>query len=245
MENKICTKCNTDKMLSEFNKKKDSKDGYSSYCKICKKEIDTEYYTKNKDKICENSRIYLKLNPDKVKQSKIKRKDNIKITNKIYREKNKYKIKQIQKEYQLKNKDALSEKHKEYMKSYKLTEEYKKTKKIEYQKNKQENPHILAWRSMLNSTLYRFNKIKEGHTIDLLGYSALELKNYIESLFTDGMSQNNHGEWHIDHIKEVSKFDPDTPMNIVNALSNLRPLWKTTREINGIIYEGNLNRTKK
>lgn len=31
-------------------------------------------------------------------------------------------------------------------------------------------------------------------------------------------------------------------MDIVNALSNLRPLWATTREINGIIYEGNLNR---
>lgn len=32
--------------------------------------------------------------------------------------------------------------------------------------------------------------------------------------------------------------------NIVNALANLRPLWATTREINGVIYEGNLNRCK-
>jgi len=59
------------------------------------------------------------------------------------------------------------------------------------------------------------------------------------------MSWENHGEWHIDHIKPVSSFDKDTPMNIVNALSNLQPLWKTTREINGIIYEGNLNKGKK
>lgn len=28
------------------------------------------------------------------------------------------------------------------------------------------------------------------------------------------------------------------------ALENLRPMWSTTREINGIIYEGNLNKKK-
>jgi len=37
----------------------------------------------------------------------------------------------------------------------------------------------------------------------------------------------------------------NTSMNIVNALSNLQPLWVTTREINGIIYEGNLNKGNK
>lgn len=59
------------------------------------------------------------------------------------------------------------------------------------------------------------------------------------------MTWNNHGEWHIDHIKQVFTFSKDTPMNIVNALSNLRPLWATTRIINGVIYYGNLNRPKK
>ena len=58
------------------------------------------------------------------------------------------------------------------------------------------------------------------------------------------MSWDNHGEWHVDHIKDVSTFDPDTPPSVVNALINLRPLWATTREINGVVYEGNLNRNK-
>jgi len=39
------------------------------------------------------------------------------------------------------------------------------------------------------------------------------------------MSWENHGEWHIDHIKMVNDFDKETPMNIVNSLDNLRPLW--------------------
>ena len=76
----------------------------------------------------------------------------------------------------------------------------------------------------------------------MLGFSATELKQHIESLFTEGMSWDNYGEWHIDHIKRVSEFDKNSSPSIVNALSNLRPLWATTREINGVVYEGNLNR---
>jgi hypothetical protein len=56
------------------------------------------------------------------------------------------------------------------------------------------------------------------------------------------MSWENYGEWHIDHIRPLSSFEPDTPVSIVCALDNLQPLWATTREIDGIIYEGNLNK---
>jgi hypothetical protein len=84
---------------------------------------------------------------------------------------------------------------------------------------------VLAWRAILNNTLKRFNTKKEDKTINLLGYSASELKKHIESLFLEGMSWENYGDWHIDHIKMVSTFDKETPMNIVNSLDNLRPLW--------------------
>jgi len=90
---------------------------------------------------------------------------------------------------------------------------------------KKRSPYILAWRTILNNTLKRFDKKKKDETIKLLGYSAIQLKEYIENLFTEGITWENYGEWHIDHIKMVSTFDPETPMNIVNALENLRPLW--------------------
>lgn len=111
-------------------------------------------------------------------------------------------------------------------------------------KSRQNNPQLFAWRDILKNSLKRLGKSKEEDTIDLLGYSALDLHNHMISLFTDGMSWSNYGEWHIDHIKAVYKFDKDTHPSIVNALSNLQPLWATTREINGIIYEGNLNKNK-
>ena len=40
------------------------------------------------------------------------------------------------------------------------------------------------------------------------------------------MSWENHGDWHIDHIFPLSKFDKSTPVSIVNSLDNLTPLWK-------------------
>lgn len=87
------------------------------------------------------------------------------------------------------------------------------------------HPHIYAWRNVLRGTLQRLKKKKIDHTIKLLGYSAEQLKIHIETQFTDGMSWDNYGKWHVDHKKAVTNFHPDTPMNIVNALDNLQPLW--------------------
>ena len=132
----------------------------------------------------------------------------MKIVNKNYREKNKEKIKEINrisgKKYSEKNKEKI----KKYAKEY-------------YKKNK----HLKAWRDMLKSSLKRLGQKKEAATIELLGYSALELKNHIQSLFVDGMTWDNHGEWHIDHIKPVSSFPKTTHPSVVNALTNLQPLW--------------------
>lgn len=58
-------------------------------------------------------------------------------------------------------------------------------------------------------------------------YSIDELKIHLESKFTDKMNWDNYGtEWVVDHIKPVSKFDKDTDISIVCALSNLQPLNK-------------------
>ena len=112
-------------------------------------------------------------------------------------------------------------------------------------RRRKENPHIFAWRDILKDSLKRLGKTKEGHTIDLLGYSALELKNHLETLFTEGMTWDNHGEWHIDHKIPVTNFPSDTPVSVVNALSNLQPLWATNRVLDGVFHQGNLNKGTK
>ena len=61
----------------------------------------------------------------------------------------------------------------------------------------------------------------------IVGYSQQELKMHLSSLFLSGMSFDNHGSWHIDHIKPIKVFMQEgvTDPKIVNALSNLQPLW--------------------
>ena len=38
------------------------------------------------------------------------------------------------------------------------------------------------------------------------------------------MYWENHGEWHIDHIRPVSSFT-EKDMHLMNHISNLQPLW--------------------
>ena len=46
---KTCTKCKTDKELSEFNKNKRKKDGYQNICRECGKLRSRQYYTENRE----------------------------------------------------------------------------------------------------------------------------------------------------------------------------------------------------
>lgn len=64
----------------------------------------------------------------------------------------------------------------------------------------------------------------------LVGYSVGDLKRHLERQFRDGMSWDNYGDWHVDHILPSSSFaftTPDDPgFRACWALSNLRPLWR-------------------
>lgn len=66
-------------------------------------------------------------------------------------------------------------------------------------------------------------------TWQIIGYSRQELMDHIERQFHDGMSWDNYGEWHVDHITPLSSFcisGPEDPeLKAAWALPNLRPLW--------------------
>lgn len=70
-------------------------------------------------------------------------------------------------------------------------------------------------------------KKKKLKTCEYLGYTVLELKEHLESLFEDGMTWENRGEWHVDHIVPVSWWlkESVTDPSCINALINLQPLW--------------------
>lgn len=220
METKICKKCGHEKSLTEYYKVIKSVDGYNTRCKLCIREQQNNYYINNPEIFKEKRDGYYKNNKEKFVEYHKDNREKILEQQKQYRENNSDKIAKTKKEYRGNNQDKI----KEYREKY-----YQENKEAILKKNREWNKkhsHIVAWRSVLKSQLRRFGKKKEGKTIDLLGYSAIELKEHIESLFTEGMTWDNHGEWEIDHKLPVTSFDENTPSSIVNALSNLQPLWR-------------------
>lgn len=89
------------------------------------------------------------------------------------------------------------------------------------------NPAASAARDMLKRCLALTGERKSRTTERCLGYSSSDLKRHIEAQFADGMSWDNWGAWHIDHITPVAVLVRSgvTDPAEINALSNLRPLW--------------------
>lgn len=85
---KVCTKCKIEKELSEFHKRKSSKDGLRSWCKECRR----QYNKENKEAIAEHKKQYCEKNKEAIAEKK-----------KQYYEANKEVIAEKKKQYHKKN----------------------------------------------------------------------------------------------------------------------------------------------
>lgn len=67
---------------------------------------------------------------------------------------------------------------------------------------------------------------KHDHTFDLIGCTPTEFKAYIESKFEPWMNWDNYGEWEVDHIVALSKFDLSDREQLLKAFhyTNCQPL---------------------
>jgi len=67
----------------------------------------------------------------------------------------------------------------------------------------------------------------DGALFSRLGYSADTLVEHLERQFTDGMSWDNYGTWHVDHIRPCASFDMTNEAQFAQcwALDNLTTLW--------------------
>ena len=92
--------------------------------------------------------------------------------------------------------------------------------------NKNANKKIAAMiRSRLHDALK--NNYKSGFTVDTVGCNIKSLKQYLESKFQPGMSWENQGQWHLDHIIPLSSFDLSDKRELKRAChyTNLQPMW--------------------
>lgn len=70
-------------------------------------------------------------------------------------------------------------------------------------------------------------KQKKGKTMELTGCSKQELLDYLESKFSEGMTWENYGKWHIDHIRPCVSFNLEDSEEQKKCFhwTNLQPLW--------------------
>lgn len=83
----------------------------------------------------------------------------------------------------------------------------------------------MSIRNLINGAIKRKGYKKNSKTFDILGCDYETFKAYFESLFKPGMTWENHGYWHIDHIYPVSKAKDEQHLLQLNHYTNLQPLW--------------------
>lgn len=82
-------------------------------------------------------------------------------------------------------------------------------------------------RKKLRQALAESRTLKSESALKLVGCTLLELRSHLANQFKRGMSWDNYGKWHVDHIIPISKFnlsDPEHQRRCFHYL-NLQPLW--------------------
>lgn len=101
----------------------------------------------------------------------------------------------------------------------------------EYMANRRRNDPNYKALSRMRDFVRRCTEAARGkknwRTAEILGYTPDTMRQHVESLWLDGMSWENYGEWHIDHVISINTYLKSgvDDISIINALNNLRPLW--------------------
>lgn len=213
MLSKQCGICKEEKTITEFFKDKYHKTGYTHQCKNCFK----QYNEKNR----ESRKIYYE----------------------SYKLKNKEKIKKRSAAWYLKNKESYRKKQNEsYKKFYADNKQRLIKKSVIYNKKRYDNnpTHRLChhFSNRLRSSILNKEKNRAFWLVD---YTKEQLIKHIESLFKEGMSWGNYGDWHIDHKKPIAAFNftsyKSKEFKECWSLENLQPLWANENIRKGKKYE--------
>lgn len=164
----------------------------------------------------------------------------------------KYHSKPETKERKRKNYDKWYEQNKEHRKEYlkqwrtENIDKWKKLKRDYERKRKASDPLyklISNFRTAIYQVLKESNVEKNGHYFDILGYTPEELIIHLEKQFTEGMTWENYGEFHVDHKLPISSFNikeiGDEEFMKCWSLDNLQPMWgeENIRKSNKILED--------
>jgi hypothetical protein len=96
-------------------------------------------------------------------------------------------------------------------------------------KERYEDDSLFKFRKLIQNNIRNSFKrkgfSKTSKCREVLGADWDVVKRYFESKFLDGMSWDNQGEWHIDHILPISTAVTEEDVLRLNHYTNLQPLW--------------------
>jgi hypothetical protein len=148
------------------------------------------------------------------------------------------------KKYYLENKEYILAQKKIYNKKYRegnreavrLSQKKFRENNVGYsnkysQKKKQEDP-IFKFSGAVRVLLYTSFKracngafTKRSRSVEMLGCSMEDFVSHIVSQFTEGMTLENHGEWHLDHIIPLATARSEDDVIRLSYYKNFQPLW--------------------
>ncbi len=136
----------------------------------------------------------------------------------------KARLKQNRKRYFSDNRERERESNRKWRENN--LERWRKQRNEYYAKRRKVDP---AYRlsTNLRNRLNKVVKHRSKSALKLTGCDIHFLVAYLEDQFKDGMSWDNYGEWHIDHIKPLCSFnlEDENEQLICFHYSNLQPLW--------------------
>ena len=229
---KICSKCKIEypATLEYFYLRKDRKSGLKSWCKTCRKKRDKKYHEERK----EYFKRYRRENREKLLEKQRRyRKENQGASDKKYYKKNREKLLLKAKEWKKNNIEKIREQSKKDYEKKKDNPKYKEYKKGWEKERKRKDPQYRLksnFGTLIWYALKEKGSSKNGYSWEkIVNYTTQELMEHLENQFIEGMTWNNYGKWHVDHIKPISSFNftsyEDDEFQECWALNNLQPLW--------------------
>ena len=192
---KTCSTCRHHLPTTAFGKHKGNKDGLYTICKPCTNEK-RRAYRATKDGAIKTKKARIKF--AKSKAGNVEYKKQLTIAKQIWR-------------------GNIWNKSKDVVFSSNYKKEREKTDALFKFSN---NLRALIRVSFKKSEFKKQNKSEA-----ILGCSIQEFKLHIEKQFVNGMTFDNHGEWHLDHIIPISWARTEAEAIKLSHYSNLAPMW--------------------
>ena len=146
----------------------------------------------------------------------------------IYASENKGSIKVSQKAKYQKYKEKYDARRKEWIKeNLESHREYHRVYSADRYNNDINFRLANVLRSRVLSAVKSGGGEKAEKTMELLGCSVQHVRDHLASQFTEGMTWENQGEWHVDHIRPCASFNLEDPEEQKRCFhwTNLQPLW--------------------